>query len=82
MIFSAISWNIDPELFSIGPLTVRWYGLLFATAFLSGYLVFTRYLATERLTAELLDQLLIYIAVGTVVGARLGHCFFYDLNIF
>lgn len=78
MIFEAITWNVDPEIFSIGPLSIRWYGLLFATAFLSGYIVFTRFLATERLTSEMLDQLLVYIAVGTIAGARLGHCFFYE----
>lgn len=82
MIFNVITWNVDPEIFSLGELSIRWYGLLFATAFLSGYLVFTRYLATERLNSEMLDQLLIYIAVGTVVGARLGHCFFYEPEYF
>jgi len=82
MIFDVITWHVDPEIFSIGPLTIRWYGLLFATAFLSGYLVFTRYLATERLNPEMLDQLLIYIAIGTVVGARLGHCLFYEPEYF
>lgn len=82
MIFEAITWNIDPEIFSLGPVTVRWYGLMFACAFLSGYMVFTRFLATERLTSEMLDQLLIYIAVGTILGARLGHCFFYEPEYF
>ena len=82
MIFDAITWNVDPEIFSIGQLSIRWYGLMFASAFLSGYIVFTRFLTTERLTSEMLDQLLIYIAVGTVVGARLGHCFFYEPDYF
>ena len=82
MIFDAITWNVDPEIFSIGQLSIRWYGLMFALAFLSGYIVFIRFLATERLTSEMLDQLLIYIAVGTVVGARLGHCFFYEPDYF
>jgi phosphatidylglycerol:prolipoprotein diacylglycerol transferase len=82
MIIDAITWNVDPEIFSIGQLSIRWYGLLFATAFLSGYIVFTRYLATERLTPEMLDKLLIYVAIGTVLGARLGHCFFYEPSYF
>ena len=82
MIFSVITWDVDPEIFSIGSLSIRWYGLLFASAFLAGYLVFTRSLRTERLTSEMLDQLLIYIAVGTVIGARLGHCFFYEPEYF
>lgn len=82
MIIHTITWNVDPEIFHIGQLSIRWYGLLFAMAFLSGYIVFTRFLATERLTSEMLDQLLIYVAVGTVVGARLGHCFFYEPEYF
>jgi phosphatidylglycerol:prolipoprotein diacylglycerol transferase len=82
MVFDVITWNVNPEIFSIGPLSIRWYGLLFATAFLLGYIVFTRFLATERLTSEMLDQLLVYIAVGTIVGARLGHCFFYEPDYF
>lgn len=82
MILNSITWNVDPEIFSIGQLSIRWYGLLFATAFLVGYIIFTRYLATERLTSEMMDQLLIYVAIGTVVGARLGHCFFYEPDYF
>ena len=82
MLINAITWNIDPEIFSIGQLSIRWYGLLFASAFLSAYIVFSRYLTTERLTSELLDELLIYCAVGTVLGARLGHCFFYEPDYF
>jgi len=78
MILNYITWNVDPEIFSIGELSIRWYGLMFALAFLSGYLVFTKALKIKRLDAEMLDQLLIYVAVGTIVGARLGHCLFYE----
>jgi phosphatidylglycerol---prolipoprotein diacylglyceryl transferase len=78
MLLNYITWNVDPEIFSIGQLSVRWYGLMFAMAFLSGYLVFTRALNIKRLDAEMMDQLLIYIALGTIIGARLGHCLFYE----
>lgn len=78
MIFNYITWDIDPEIFHIGGLSIRYYGLMFACAFLSGYLVFTRALKIKRLDAEMLDQLLIYVAVGTIIGARLGHCLFYE----
>lgn len=82
MLINAITWNVDPEIFSIGQLSIRWYGLLFASAFLSGYIIFSRYLTAERLTSEMMDQLLIYIAIGTVIGARLGHCLFYEPDYF
>jgi phosphatidylglycerol---prolipoprotein diacylglyceryl transferase len=78
MILNYINWNVDPEIFRIGSFAVRWYGLLFAMAFFSGYLVFMKFFKNEDIRIELLDQLLVYVAIGTVVGARLGHCFFYE----
>ncbi len=78
MILNYITWDIDPEIFHLGKLSIRYYGLMFAFAFLAGYLIFTRALKIKRLDAEMLDQLLIYVAVGTIVGARLGHCLFYE----
>jgi prolipoprotein diacylglyceryl transferase len=78
MIFDVITWNIDPEIFSIGKHAIRWYGLMFALAFLTGYWIFKRYLRGDKLTSEMVDSLLIYIAIGAIVGARLGHCLFYE----
>lgn len=78
MILNYISWNVDPEIFRVGSIAVRWYGLLFASAFFFGYLVFTKFFKNENIKIELLDQLLVYVAIGTVIGARLGHCLFYE----
>jgi phosphatidylglycerol---prolipoprotein diacylglyceryl transferase len=78
MIIEAIHWNVSPEIFHIGSLSVRWYGLLFAASFYFGYILFTRFFKLENVPIEVLDRLTIYMAVGTVVGARLGHCFFYE----
>jgi phosphatidylglycerol---prolipoprotein diacylglyceryl transferase len=78
MVFSVITWDFDPEIFSIGNHGIRWYGLMFALAFLTGYWIFKRYLRGDKLTSEMVDSLLMYIAVGAIVGARLGHCLFYE----
>jgi prolipoprotein diacylglyceryl transferase len=78
MVLNFINWNVDPEIFSIGPLALRWYGLLFALAFVFGYLVFKKIFNKEGYSMELLDQLTVYLAVGTIIGARLGHVLFYD----
>ena len=78
MTINAIFWDVDPEIFSIGKLSIRYYGLMFACAFFFGYIVFKKYLTSKHLSDEMLDKLLIYMAVGIVVGARLGHCFFYQ----
>jgi prolipoprotein diacylglyceryl transferase len=82
MLFSLITWDFDPEIFSIGNHAVRWYGLMFALAFFTGYLIFKRYLRGDKLTIEMVDSLLIYITIGAIVGARLGHCLFYEPDYF
>lgn len=73
-----IFWNVDPELFSIGPLTIRWYGLFFALSFLIGQQIIHRMYKTEGKDIKQVDPLTIYMVIATIVGARLGHCLFYD----
>jgi len=62
----------------IGPIEIRMYGLMFATAFLLGYLIERGILLRAGRTEEEIERLLTYILIGTVVGARLGHVLFYD----
>lgn len=73
-----IHWHIDPVIVSIGPVALRWYGLLFAAPFLAGLSFFRRVFREEGITESNLDRLLLYSVLGTVIGARLAHCFFYD----
>lgn len=73
-----IPWDPNPEIFRIGPFAIRWYGLLFASSFLFGYFIMRKMFRNEGLADELLDRLTIYMAIGTIVGARLGHCLFYE----
>jgi len=78
MQLNAIVWNVDPEILPLGSLSLRWYGLLFALGFVFGYIIFQNIFKREKISYDLLDKLLVYMAIGTVVGARLGHCLFYD----
>jgi len=78
MVPALIDWNVNPEIFRIGNFAVRWYGLLFASAFFFGYLIMGRFFKREGIPIEVLDKLTIYMAVGTIIGARLGHCLFYE----
>ncbi len=78
MHFLIIPWNVDPEIFRIGSFAVRWYGLLFASAFLFSYIIMNRIFRNENLKQEVLDRLTVYMAIGVVAGARLGHCLFYE----
>jgi len=73
-----IDWNTDPEIFSLGPFTVRWYGLLFALGFFVGQFIMARIYRLEGKPEADLEKLMLYMIVSTVVGARLGHCLFYQ----
>lgn len=70
-------WSPDPELFSLGPFHVRWYGLLFSMAFLASFMVMLWIFRREKRGEDVLNKLFLYVFVGVVAGARLGHCLFY-----
>ena len=80
MITLVIPWNVDPEIFRVGSLAVRWYGLFFALSFYFGYLIMSKIFKNEGIPIQTLDKLSIYMIIGTVVGARLGHILFYQLG--
>ncbi|MBA6365465.1 prolipoprotein diacylglyceryl transferase, partial [Colwellia sp. BRX8-8] len=63
-------WDIDPVLLSIGPLSVHWYGALFAAAIISGLQVMKWVYQTEHKNLEALDNLLMYSVFGIIIGAR------------
>ena len=71
-------WNTDPVLLSFAGLKIHWYGALFATAIMSGFQVMKWCYQQENRDVASLDNLMMYAVVGIIVGARLGHCFFYD----
>jgi len=75
-----IRWNATPEIISLfnGGLQIRWYGLFFALAFLLGYYIFMFIAKREKIAVTLIDNLTLYVAIGTILGARLGHCLFYE----
>lgn len=85
MILNYIIWDVDPNIFSIpqdvpviGGFSVRWYGLLFAMSFAVGYVIMQRIFKNENISNKVLDELTTYMIIFTIVGARLGHCLFYE----
>ena len=78
MVLQYITWTASPEILSLGPITLRWYGLLFASGFLIGLFIVRKMFLAERAPEEWLDSAFVYIVSGAVLGARLGHVFFYD----
>ena len=73
-----ITWTVDPELFSIGSLTVRWYGMLWAIGIWLALVIVQKIFKHEKHPEAWVDKLFIYTVLGTIIGARLGHCFFYE----
>jgi len=71
-------WNIDPVLLHVGPLQIHWYGLLFAFGILAAYRAGVWSFERAGGSREEASRLLSYVVVGTVVGARLGHCLLYE----
>ncbi len=79
MILDYIQWNPSPEIFTIPGINwpVRWYGLMWAAAFIGSHFILNRVFKKEGRSEKDLDTLTLYMILGTVIGARLGHCLFY-----
>jgi len=76
-----IEWNADPTIITLLGFPIRWYGFCFALAFLAGFQVVSYMFKKEGRPVEQADQLLLYTMVGTIVGARMGHYFFYEFPL-
>lgn len=76
--FLAITWAPSPEIFSIGPIHLRYYSILFVSGFIIGYYIVSWFFKRENLPTNILDTLLYVLLGATLVGARLGHCLFYE----
>lgn len=73
-----IHWHVNPVIFHIGSLGIRWYSLLFVSGFIIGWYIFRWFLRREKVSETVLDPLLYTLLIATIVGARLGHCLFYQ----
>ena len=79
MIISNINWNIDPEIVKLfGVFSIRYYSLLFVTGLILGYFIVKQIYLKEKESIENLEKLAVFVFIGTIVGARLGHCLFYE----
>lgn len=78
----SIVWDFDPIMFSVGSFDIAFYGLTWALAFAAGIYFFKNIVKTERLNPALVDSAFVYMFLATVIGARLGHCLFYEPSYF
>lgn len=79
---SYITWTADPVLVHLGPVVIRWYSLAFAIGFIVGYEIVARMFRHEGAPERWLGILLLWTIAGTVIGARLGHVFFYEWDLY
>ena len=77
-----INWNIDPVIFSIGGFALRYYSIMFALAFIGSYIILSKIYVKENVSAQLLNKLAIFVFIGTLIGARLGHTLFYEFSYY
>lgn len=75
---AAITWTVSPTIVDLGVLSLRWYGLLFATGFALGYFITKKVYQKAGRSESELDTLLWFVVGGAIIGARLGHVFFYN----
>jgi phosphatidylglycerol:prolipoprotein diacylglycerol transferase len=82
MSLNYVIWNVPPQLIDLGRFEIRYYSLLFALGFVMGYIILLRIFKKQGLNVELLDRLTIYMVISTIIGARIGHCLFYEYDYY
>ncbi len=75
--FQHLVWDTSPILITLGPVSIRWYSLLFGLAFFLGYLIVQKIYEVEGQSDDDIDNLMMFAFFSTLFGARLGHCLFY-----
>lgn len=76
------TWGPSPVLLDFGLIQIRYYGLFFAMAFLLGFHLVQKMFVLENKPIKVLDSLLTFMVMGTLIGARLGHCLFYEADFY
>jgi len=82
MILNYINWNADPEIINVFGISIRYYGLLFVSGLILCIFILGWIYKRENIPSEHLDKLAIYGMIGILIGARLGHCLFYEPSYF
>ena len=78
MEYLIVNWNINPVILHLGGFELRWYSLLFVGGFILGWFIMRSFFRREKINEALLDPMLYMLLICTIVGARLGHCLFYQ----
>ena len=76
--FLAVIWNPDSELCRVLGLPIRYYSLMWVVGLLAAYLIVKKCYKDRKISPEVFEPLFIYCFLGILIGARLGHCIFYE----
>lgn len=79
---SYILWNPDDTAFRVGPLSMHWYSLCWLVGLLLAYLIVRKLYKEQKIKDELFEPLFLYCFIGILIGARLGHCLFYQPDVY
>lgn len=82
MLLNYIIWDVKPQIVQFDSFEIRWYSLLFGLGFVFGYMILQKMFKRENVSLELLDKLTFYIILATILGARFGHCLFYEPEVY
>ena len=77
-----IEWAPNEKIFSLGPIAIHWYSMMFLLAFYIGFQILKKIYIKEKKNVALLDPFLVHMVLGTIIGARLGEVFFYNWEYF
>ena len=77
-----IEWAPNEKIFSLGPIAIHWYSMMFLLAFYIGFQILKKIYIIEKKNVALLDPFLVHMVLGTIIGARLGEVFFYNWEYF
>jgi len=78
MVLDTVLWNPSDSLIDLGFFALRYYSMFFLLAFVASYIVVKKQFVKHGIDVALMDSLTVYVVLGTLIGARLGHCLFYD----
>jgi prolipoprotein diacylglyceryl transferase len=76
--FLSIEWDVSPYIFDAGFFKFRWYSMMFVLSFVFGMIIYKKMIIREKKPLALWDNILIPVFIGALLGARLGHCLFYQ----
>lgn len=80
--FLFVDWKVNPEIFRVGAFALRYYSVMFVLAFGCSYYIMDYIFKRESVSLDLLSKLFVYVFLGTLIGARLGHTLFYEFGYY